>query len=153
MKAGAHTLMFRSLGPQGQTRTINVKLPRGIAEVSKVRLRGKAADGGDLHVTLRIASHPKFQLDGHDLVHTMKIMPWLAVLGGTVSVETLSGRVDTKLPPGTQNGQKLRLKGKGLPKREEGNSGDLFVRVEIDVPKRLTSRQKELWEELSKLGE
>jgi len=149
-RGGTHTLTLQS---RGQARTINVKLPRGIAEGSKIRLRGKASDGGDLNMTLHLAPHPKFQVDGHNLVRAVKVAPWLAVLGGTISVETLSGHVEVRLPPGIQNGQKLRLKGKGLPKREEENSGDLFVRVEIDTPQRLTARQKELWEELAKLGE
>jgi curved DNA-binding protein len=147
-RGGAHTLSLRT---QGEVRTINVNLPRGVVEGSKIRLPGKAPGGGDLHVTLHIAPHPTFEVKGHDLTRVVKVAPWLAVLGGTLSVGTLNGTVDMKLPPGVQGGQKLRLRGKGLPKRQEGDSGDLFVQVEVAVPKNLTERQKELWEELARL--
>jgi curved DNA-binding protein len=99
-------------------------------------------------VTLHIAPHPVFETDGHNLARAVKVAPWQAVLGGTISVETLEGSVDMKLPPGTQNGQKLRLRGKGLPKRN-AESGDLFVRIEVVIPRHLTEKQKKLWEELA----
>ncbi|MDR1377087.1 MAG: hypothetical protein LBJ22_06220, partial [Synergistaceae bacterium] len=123
-------------------------LPRGIAEGARIRLPGKAPGGGDIYVTLHIASHPVFEVDGYNLVRSVKVTPWQAVLGETVSVGTLDGNVDMKLPPGTQSGQKLRLRGKGLPKRNEG-SGDLFVRIEVVIPRHLTEKQKKLWEELA----
>ncbi|MDR1979236.1 MAG: J domain-containing protein [Synergistaceae bacterium] len=145
-KGGLHTLSFRTSGRSAQT--INVNLPRGIVEGSRIRLPGKAPGGGDLYVTLHIAPHPVFEVDGHNLVRAVKVAPWQAVLGGTVSVGTLDGNVDMKLPPGTQSGQKLRLRGKGLPNRSEGN-GDLFVRIEVAIPKHLTEKQKKLWEELA----
>jgi curved DNA-binding protein len=151
-RGGTRTLSFRSPN-QSVPQTINVKFPRGIVEGSRIRLPGKAPGGGDIYVTLHIASHPMFEVEGHNLVRAVRVSPWQAVLGGTISVETLDGNVDMKLPPGTQSGQKLRLKGKGLPKRDGGDNGDMFVRVEIVVPRRLTPRQKELWEELAKLGD
>jgi len=100
---------------------------------------------------VRIAPHPTFKVEGHNLTRALKIEPWQAVLGGTVAVSTLFGSVDVKVPPGIQNGQKLRLKEKGLPMRDNDDNGDLFVRIEINIPKFLTERQKELWEELAKL--
>lgn len=150
-RGGPRTLTLRS--PGQAERTINVNLPRGISEGSRIRLRGKALGGGDLYVTLHLAPHPVFEAEGHDLTRSLKVAPWQAALGGTVSVGALDGNVEMKLPPGTQNGQKLRLKGKGLPKRDNEGNGDLYVRVEITIPKRLTQRQKELWEELARLGE
>ncbi|MDR2179915.1 MAG: DnaJ domain-containing protein [Synergistaceae bacterium] len=147
-KGGLHTFSFRA--PNQSAQTVNVNLPRGIVEGSRIRLPGKAPGGGDIYVTLHIAPHPVFEVDGHNLVRGVKVAPWQAVLGGTVSVGTLDGSVDMKLPPGTQSGQKLRLKGKGLPKRNEG-SGDLFVRIEVVIPKHLTEKQKRLWEELAEL--
>jgi curved DNA-binding protein len=148
-RGGTRTLSFQP-SRRAVPRSVNVKLPRGIVEGSRIRLPGQAPEGGDLYVTLHLGSHPVFEADGHNLARTLKVAPWRAALGGTVPVETLDGVVEMKLPPGTQSGQRLRLKGKGLPKRDEGN-GDLFVRVEIVIPKQMTKRQKELWEELARL--
>jgi curved DNA-binding protein len=154
-RSGTHTLALHTRG-HAAPKTINVKLPRGVTEGSRIRLPGKGPGGGDIYVTLHIAPHPVFEVDGYNLTRTVKIAPWRAALGGIVSVETLEGLVDMKLPQGTQSGQKLRLKGKGLPKRGKGgesgeNFGDLFVRVAIAIPRRLTEKQKELWEELARL--
>lgn len=149
VKGGTHTLLFHDRGGE---RSINVNLPRGITDGSRIRLAGKAAGGGDLYLTLRIAPHPSFKVDGYDVSHSVKVMPWDAVLGHTITVETLSGSVQMKIPAGTQGGQKLRLRGKGLPMRGTDGFGDMYVNVEIAIPKDLTSRQKELWEELQKIG-
>ena len=151
-RGGTHAFSLHSSG-RSAPQTINVKLPRGITDGSRIRLPGKAPGGGDLYVTLHIASHPTFTIEGHNLTRELKIEPWQAVLGGTVSVSTLFGSVDVKIPPGIQNGQKLRLKGKGMPMRDKDGNGDLFVRIEVNIPKTLTEKQKELWEELAKLGE
>lgn len=150
-RGGSHTLITRSQNG-AQQETINVNLPRGIIEGSRIRIAGKAPGGGDMYVTLHIAKHPVFEVDGYNLIRVVKVAPWQAVLGSTVDVGTLEGSVGMKLPPGTQGGQKLRLKGKGLPKRGGDERGDLFVRIEIAIPKTLTGRQKELWEELAKLN-
>jgi curved DNA-binding protein len=149
-RGGIRTFSYRSPG-LGTTQSINVKLPRGIIDGSRIRLPDKAPEGGDIYVTLRIASHPVFTVEGHNLTRSLKIEPWQAVLGGAVSVSTLDGSVDVKVPPGIQNGQKLRLKGKGLPMRDKDNNGDLYVRIEVVMPRHLTERQKELWEELASL--
>ena len=149
-RGGTHTLSFRSQGGAAP-QNINVKLPKGIVEGSRIRLPGKAPGGGDIYVTLHIAPHPVFEVDGHNLTRAVKITPWQAVLGGKVSVGTLDGNVDMKVPPGTQGGQRLRLRGKGLPRRGGEGSGDLYVRVEIAIPKTLSAKEKELWEELAKL--
>ncbi|GHS92706.1 molecular chaperone DnaJ [Synergistales bacterium] len=151
MRGGTHTFLLTTHG-QSEPTKINVKLPRGVSDKSRIRLPGKAPSGGDLYVTLHIAPHPMFEVDGYNLSRSVKIAPHIAVLGGTVSVETLEGEVDMKLPPLVQNGQKLRLKGKGLPKRSEGESGDMFVKVEIAIPKSITEQQKKLWEQLAELN-
>jgi len=148
--AGTHSFSLSS--GRSAPQTINVNLPRGVTEGSRIRLPGKSPAGGDLYVTVRIEPHAVFKADGHNLTRSLKIEAWQAVLGGTVAVSTLFGSVDVKVPPGIQNGQKLRLKGKGLPQRGENDSGDLFVRIEVNIPKNLTEKQKELWEELAKLG-
>ncbi|MDR1875581.1 MAG: J domain-containing protein [Synergistaceae bacterium] len=149
-RGGLRTLTLRS-SPHAEPRTLNVNLPRGIVDGSRIRLPGKAASGGDIYVTVHIAPHPVFEVSGHNLTRSVKITPSMAVLGGMMDVETLAGNVEMKIPPGVQGGQKLRLRGRGLPRRDGEGSGDLFVRVEIAVPKRLTDRQRELWEELARL--
>ncbi|MDR1730989.1 MAG: DnaJ domain-containing protein [Synergistaceae bacterium] len=150
IQGGTKALPLR-LSSGSEAQTINVNLPRGVVEGSRIRLPGKSPRGGDIYVTLHIAPDPVFEVDGHNLTRTVKVTPAMAVLGGRVNVETPSGVVEMKLPPGIQGGQKLRLRGKGLPRREKSSNGDLFVRIEIAIPKYLTERQKELWEELAKL--
>lgn len=146
VRGGTHTFTLSS----GQAReTISVKLPKGIIEGSKIRLPKKAPGGGDLYVTLHLAKHPFFEVEGYNLTRTLKVSPWLAALGGNITVETLSGSVNMKLPAGTQGGQRLRLKGKGMPKRGNDEAGDLFIRIEISIPKELTDKQRELWEQLA----
>lgn len=148
VRGGTHTLIMQS--PAGGRRNVNVNLPRGVKDGSKIRIPSGA--GGDVNVTIRIAPHDVFTAGGYDLTREIRVAPWDAVLGGEISVETLSGTVAMKIKPGTQDGQKLRLRGKGLPKRAAGENGDMFVVVRIDIPKTVTERQKELWRELKSCG-
>ena len=85
-----------------------------------------------------------------DLIHEVKIAPWQAVLGAEIEVPTLEGKVRLKIPPGTQGGQKFRLREHGLP-TASGKRGDLYVVVQINIPKKITERERELWRELAKL--
>jgi len=99
---------------------------------------------------VRLARHPDFSVEGSDLIHEVKIEPWRAVLGSELVVPTLEGNVRLKIPPGTQGGQRFRLRERGLP-GVSGKRGDLFVVVEINVPKKLTERERQIWNELAKL--
>jgi len=132
-----------------------VKIPAGVGEGQRLRLagRGEAGSGGgkagDLYLRVRFARHPDFEVDGHDLVYEADVAPWEAVLGTTVSVPTLKAHVSIKIPPGTQNGQKLRVRGHGLPRRD-GGSGDLIVLTRIQVPERISDRERALWEQLAR---
>jgi curved DNA-binding protein len=132
-----------------------VKIPAGVAEGERLRLagRGEAGTGGgsagDLFLRVRFARHPNFDVDGHDLIYEAELAPWETVLGTTISVPTLSGPVNIKIPPNTQNDRKLRLRGRGLPRRDAAN-GDLIVVVRIQVPERVTEREKALWEQLAR---
>jgi len=101
---------------------------------------------------LHIAPHGRFRVQGHDLAEDLPVAPWEAALGATVPVPTLDGTATVKLPPGTQNGQRVRLKGKGLPRRGGQGHGDLFAVVSIAVPKSLTVRERELFEELARVS-
>lgn len=132
-------------------RTLNVRLPRGITNGSRIKLAGKGANGGDLYVNVHIAPHKDFSVEGADITRDVHVHVWDAVLGDEVSVRTLDGTVSVRMPAGIQDGQKLRLKGKGLPKRD-GSNGDMYVRVRIDIPKALTPQQKKLWQDLASLG-
>jgi curved DNA-binding protein len=132
-----------------QTRNHKVRIPKGATDGTSLRVPSQ--DGGDLLLKLKVTADPVFQLDGHDLTAKVKVEAWKAALGGQVEVPTLAGPVSMKVPAGVQTGQKLRLKGKGLPRRE-GEMGDLFALVEISGPKALSEQERALYEELAKLA-
>ncbi|PYK71512.1 MAG: J domain-containing protein [Verrucomicrobia bacterium] len=139
-----------------KTETYQVKIPRGVREGQRIRLAGQGEAGerggksGDLFLRVRLARHPDFSAEGSDLVHEMKIAPWQAVLGDKLIVPTLEGNARLKLPPGTQVGQRFRLRERGLP-GVSGQRGDLYVVVQIALPKKLTETEREIWEQLARL--
>ncbi|HWN95287.1 MAG TPA: DnaJ C-terminal domain-containing protein, partial [Methylomirabilota bacterium] len=98
---------------------------------------------------VRLAKHPDFEIDGPNLVHEIEVAPWEAVLGTQVRVPTLEGPVSIKVPPGTQNEQRLRVRGRGLPQRG-GTRGDLLVGVRVEVPKEVNESERSLWEQLAR---
>ena len=139
-----------------KTETYQVRIPRGVREGQRIRLagQGEAGEGGgksgDLFLRVRLARHPDFSVEGNDLVHEVKIAPWQAVLGDQLIVPTLEGNARLKLPPGTQGGQRFRLRERGLP-GVSGPRGDLYVVVQIALPKKLSEREREVWEQLARL--
>jgi len=139
-----------------KTETYQVKIPRGVREGQRIRLAGQGEAGerggksGDLFLRVRLARHPDFSVEGSDLVHEVKIAPWQAVLGDQLIVPTLEGNARLKLPPGTQGGQRFRLRERGLP-GVSGQRGDLYVVVQIALPKKLSEREREIWEQLARL--
>ena len=98
---------------------------------------------------MRLAKHPDFEVEDHNLIYEAELAPWEAVLGVNLSVPALDGRVNIKIPPGTQNGQKLRVRARGLPTRD-GSHGDLFVVTRIAVPAKLAEGERKLWEQLAR---
>ena len=148
VKGGVHDLVLN--GSSGK-RTISTRIPKGITEGTQIKLAGKSEGGGDILINIHIAPHKIFEVNQYDLTRDFTVPVWQAVLGQDINVETLEGQVTIKMPPGIQDGQKLRLRGKGMPKRD-GTNGDLYVRVRVEIPRHLTSKQKNLWEELAKLG-
>lgn len=129
-------------GPAG-TQTIDVKIPKGTTTGNKLRLKEH-----NLLLKINVANDPRFELTSNgNLTTTIKVPPYLAALGGKVDVPTMDATVTMTLPPGTSSGAKLRLKGKGMPRRD-GSAADLFARVMIEVPKSLTEEQKTLYEQL-----
>ncbi len=133
-----------------------VRIPPGVLEGQVIRVAGKGeeghggATGGDLFLKVRLASHPDFKVRGADLHRDLKLAPWSAVLGENVSVPTLDGMVTLRIPPGTQNGQVLRVRGRGLLSGPKGVRGDLHVTIAIVLPSRLTEDERVLWEKLKK---
>lgn len=131
-----------------QAKTFQVRIPVGATDGTRIRLPGQGENGGNLYLHLRVAPHPHFQLNGHDLEYTLPISPWEAVLGARIRIPTLEGQAALRVPPGTQSGARLRLPGKGLPTRH-GSRGDLYVNVRIAVPEQPTPRERKLFEQLA----
>ncbi len=145
-------------GPDGAARTIDVQVPPGTITGSKIRLRGQGAPGlrggapGDLMLRVSVAAHPRFRVDGRTLIATLPIAPYEAVLGAKVALETPTGEVTLSIPPGSQSGQRLRLKGRGIPGGPGGGQqpdGDLLAELRIVVPKEVSSEERELYERLA----
>ncbi len=149
------TVSLRRAG-SNKVETYQVKIPRGVREGQRIRLAGQGEPGerggksGDLFLRVRLARHPDFTVEGSDLIHEVKIAPWQAVLGAELTVPTLEGNVRLKIPPGTQPGQRFRLRERGLP-TSSGKRGDLYVEVQLAIPKKVTEKEKEIWSELAKL--
>jgi curved DNA-binding protein len=143
----------------GEARTVDVRIPPGIGEGSRVRIPGEGEHGaggaksGDLYLRIRLAAHPKFERKGRDLSTRVSVPLTTAVLGGEADVPTLSGKpLRLKIPPTTQNGQVLRLKGHGMPAVGKPNeTGDVYVTINVELPRTLTPEQRELFESLKKL--
>lgn len=115
-------------------KTFEVRIPRGIRPGQVVRLPRQGQHGGDLLLEIEYAAHPEFEVDGRNVIHTLPIAPWDAALGATVSVATLGGRVELKIPAGSEAGRKLRLRGRGLPGTGGAPDGDQIVELEIQAP-------------------
>ena len=131
-----------------------VKIPAGVGEGQRLRVagHGERLDGGpagDLYLRVRLAQHPDFRVANGELYRDLELAPWEAVLGATVSVPTLAGPVQVKIPAGTQPGHQLRLRGHGLPRHAAG-TGDLFAVVQVRVPEQLSATERELWEKLAR---
>ncbi len=139
---------------QRETETLRVRIPIGIQDGQRIRVPGKGQPGlgggppGDIYLRVRIAAHPDFRVQGSDLYADLDVAPWEATLGASVTVPTLNGRLTVRIPPGTGTGGRLRLRGQGLPRNRSGDRGDLYLEVKIDVPTKLTTEERTLWEEL-----
>jgi len=148
-----------SIKHDGHARTVDVRIPPGVGDLSRVRIaaEGEAGAGGapsgDLYLRIRLAAHPTFERRGRDLYTKVPISLTTAVLGGEADVQTLGGKsLRLKIPPTTQNGQVFRLKGHGMPAiGKPDDTGDLYATVEVELPRSLTSEQRTLFEELRKL--
>jgi curved DNA-binding protein len=136
------------------TRHFEVTIPPGTLDGDRIRLAGEGGPGlsggprGDLYLVVRIAPHPRFQVDGRDITVELPVAPWEAALGASVPVDTPGGPVQVQVPPGSSSGRRLRLRGRGLP-NATGAAGDLYAEVRIAVPAQPTAAERELWQRLA----
>ena len=142
-------------GQSSKLENYQVKIPAGVREGQQLRLAGRGEAGvgrgpaGDLFLRVRLAKHPDFRVESDDLYFDLDLAPWEAVLGTKVSVPTLGGQLNIKIPAGAQNGQKLRVRGQGLP-QGGGGRGDLYVVLRVQVPSRVSESERAHWERLAR---
>jgi curved DNA-binding protein len=140
--------------PQGQNRKLKVKIPAGVKTGQQIRLSGQGAPGigngkkGDLYLEIEVDKNPLYDLVGNDIYLTLPIAPWEAALGAKISVPTLAGKVDLKIPAGSQGGQKMRLKGRGMP---GATPGDQYVILKIIIPIPASDEAKTLYEKMAQI--
>lgn len=143
LDAGGHTRL--------QTRNLKVNIPRGIMQGQRIRLAGQGQPGigggpnGDLYLEVEFEPHRLYRAEGRDLYMNLKIAPWEAALGASITVPTIGGKVELRVPPGSQSGQQLRLKGRGLPGRPPG---DLYAVLQVVTPRAETPAARSLYERM-----
>jgi curved DNA-binding protein len=139
---------------QEETKNFKVRIPAGATDGRRIRVPGHGEAGynggpnGDLFLRIRHAAHPDFTSRDTDIFHELDIAPWEAVLGTEIVVPTLDGSIKLRIPPGAENGQKLRVRGLGLPKGKTGERGDFYAVLTVKLPESLTNEERALWEKL-----
>ncbi|WP_448228279.1 DnaJ C-terminal domain-containing protein [Pseudoxanthomonas mexicana] len=128
-------------------RQLDVRVPTGVKPGQVIRLAGQGSQGGNLLLEVEYAPHPQFEVDGRNIIHVLSLTPWQAALGATLSVPTLGGAVDLKIPPDSDTGRKLRLRGRGLPGTPPG---DQIVELEVTAPRADTDEQRKAYAALGK---
>ncbi|WP_206606068.1 DnaJ C-terminal domain-containing protein [Steroidobacter cummioxidans] len=150
-RGGTQTIELKS-GP-GATRKLKITIPQGIVEGQRIRLAGQGSPGhgggpaGDLYLEVRFRKHKLYQVEGRDVTLTLPVAPWEAALGATVPTPTLAGPVDLRIPANAKAGQRMRLKGRGLP---GATPGDQYVVLKIVLPPADTSQARELYERMQR---
>ncbi len=149
----------RGAGRVRRTRTIKVKIPPGVDNGSRLRLSGEGEPGlrggprGDLFVYVHVRPHPFFSRDGNDVIIEVPVSIAQAALGDEIMVPTLDGKAKLRVPEGTQSGTVLRMRGKGIPDVRGYGRGDQYVHIKVEIPTKLTDRQKELLREFARIEE
>jgi curved DNA-binding protein len=139
-------------------REYEVSIPPGVTDGQRIRLSGQGGRGsgggpsGDLYLVVRIAPHRRYRLNGRDIIVDLPVSPWEAALGATIPVTTPGGEIKVRVPPGSSTGRRLRLRGEGMP-NPRGRPGDLYAEVKVMVPKKLSRRERELFEELAAVSD
>ena len=155
LNGSTRQISFRR-GASGRIQTYTVKIPKGVREGQRIRLaglgesRGGGGQAGDLYLRVKLEKRPDFEVQGSDLFYDLEIPAWQAVLGGDVEIPTLDGRAKLHVPPGSQNGQKFRLPGRGLP-RKEGGRGNFYAVLRATLPREVDSQERELWKQIASL--
>lgn len=126
-------------------KSLDVRIPKGVRPGQAIRLGGQAPGGGDLLLEVEYAAHPDFEVDGRNVIHVLPVAPWEAALGATLSVPTLGGAVELKIPADSEAGRKLRLRGRGLPGSGGAAAGDQIVELEVLAPKANTEPEREAY--------
>jgi curved DNA-binding protein len=159
MQGTLRGISLRTVDPrtgQAETHSFQVRIPSGAMEGRRIRVPGKGEPGvggapaGDLYLRVRHAAHPDFRVRGADLYSDVDLAPWEAVLGTTIVARSFEGPIKVRIPPATNPGAQLRVRGHGLPKGRGGERGDLYIVATIQVPPQLTEKEKSLWEELGR---
>ncbi|MCC6932849.1 MAG: DnaJ domain-containing protein [Deltaproteobacteria bacterium] len=137
--------------PDSSEKTYNVKIPAGVSQGSIIRIRPKGKNPQtEIHLRINVVSDDNFSLDGNNINTKLYLTPWEAALGGKVEVKSVDGAYHLTIPAGAQSGQKMRLKGKGLPGKD--GSGDLLVELVIQVPKTLSAKEQDLFKQLKEIS-
>jgi curved DNA-binding protein len=143
---------------EAKTQTLKVRIPPCVPEGQVIRVAGMGEDGigggapGDLYLRVRFVAHPEFRVRGADLYYGLDLAPCEAVLGAKVVVPTLKDRVSVRIPAGTNQGQQLRVRGRGLSTGTTGRQGDLYVVINVQLPQQVTEEERELWRQLSRVS-
>ena len=143
-------------GQKSETRTIKIKIPRDARDGKKIRIKGQGGEGepggerGDLYLKIKVLPHQIFSVKGDDLEEEVVIYPWQAVLGDKVIVPTLDKPLKVKINPRTRTGHRLRLRGKGLP-RKDGTSGDLYVKIVVDIPQDISPEEEGFYKKMAEV--
>jgi curved DNA-binding protein len=159
VEGSIRSVSVRSTNPKTgavDTETFKVRIPIGVKEGQRIRVAGKGAAGmgsgtsGDLILRVRLSPHPDFQVEDDDLFTEVPVAPWEAALGATITAPSLEGPVQLRMPPATASGQQLRVKKRGLPRIDApGERGDLYVRMVVEMPPKLSDDEKAAWQALA----
>ena len=153
---GAKCQHCKGTGEISEYKRFTVKIPAGIKDNSKIRLAGEGEKGknggrnGDLYITVHIKTPIDYKTDGNNIIKTITIAPFEAVLGGNIAVKTFDGNINVKISPNTQNGQKIRLSGCGI--NVNGRIGDMILTIEIQIPKNLSNEEIDLYKKLREIS-
>jgi len=159
LEARSKTIEYKlpHYGDQGrlpdQVKTLKIKIPAGVGDGERIRLKGQGAPGfgngpaGDLYLRIRLVPHPLFDVSGRDLSITVPIAPWEAALGARITVPALQGKITLTVTPGSQTGQRLRVKGKGLTGKTA--VGDLYAILKVVMPPGKNEQTNALWQQLA----
>ena len=134
----------------GRIRSLTVKIPAGTTEGTTMKLAGKKGEA-DVYLKVRLAQHPRYSVVDHNLIVRLPVAPWEAALGAKVDLQLPDGSIKLAVPPGSQSGGKLRVRGRGLPKKD-GDRGDVLAELKVVVPTKLSDSEREIFEKLASVS-